>query len=85
MSSSSYIDAVLALTEPRPYSYTAFYHDSPETAYTPTTILTDQERKALRAHVNGFFRRNFMNGVFRLKVLKVEGMPDSWYIEKVKL
>jgi len=80
MLSSAYVAAMLSMTETRHSAPTIFDHDSPATAYKPATLLTEWEKKSLKAHIRYFLRRNLINDVFRLKET-----PDGWYIEKVKL
>jgi len=79
MLSTAYVEAMSEMTQSIHSAPTIFKHDSPATAYKPATLLTDWEQKALKVHVNYFFRRNYMNGVFRLKAT-----PNGWYIEKVQ-
>lgn len=78
MLSMAYIEAMEAMTRTGFENWTTFVHNSPKTAYKPATMLTEWEKKALKAHVNYFLRRNSMNGVFRLKAT-----PEGWYVEKV--
>jgi hypothetical protein len=79
MLSRAYIEAMSEMTQSIHSAPTIFEHRDITTAYKPATMLTDWEKQALKAHIRYFFRRNYMNGVFRLKAT-----PNGWYIEKVQ-
>jgi hypothetical protein len=79
MLSNAYVDAMLRMTQTTHSAPIIFEHNSSKTAYKSATLLTEWEKKSLKAHIRYFLRRNLINGVYRLKET-----PEGWYIERVK-